>query len=89
MVENSEDSCKLRGVTDVASVIPLRLNGGAFAVYLQLDEDFRKSKEEVKEALLAVFAVNPNEAYELFIAKRLRAGESPDIYIFWRPSSAE
>ncbi|KAK8374447.1 hypothetical protein O3P69_012045 [Scylla paramamosain] len=28
--------CKLRGVDDVASVIPERLTGGAFAVYLQL-----------------------------------------------------
>ena len=60
-LEKLELVCKLRGVTDVASVIPLRLNGGAFAVYLQLDEDVRKSKEKVKAALLAAFAVDPYE----------------------------
>ena len=80
-LEKLELVCKLRGVTDVASVIPLHLSGGAFAMHLQLDEDLRKSKEEAKEALLAAFAVDPYEAYELFIARRLRAGESPDVYL--------
>ena len=28
-----------------------------------------------------MFAVDPYEAYELFIARRLRAGESPDVYL--------
>ena len=33
-IEKVELICKLRNVSDVASVIPLRLSGGAFAVYL-------------------------------------------------------
>ena len=45
-LEKLELVCKLRSVTDVASVIPLRLSRGAFAVYLQLDEDVRKSKRK-------------------------------------------
>ena len=37
MVEwNEELMCKLRNISDAASAIPLRLTGGAFAVYLQL-----------------------------------------------------
>ena len=40
-LEKLELVCKLRGVTDNASVIPLRLTGGAFAVYLQLGESDR------------------------------------------------
>ena len=34
--------CKLREVSDVAGVIPLRLTAGAFAVYQQLPEGDRK-----------------------------------------------
>ena len=45
-LEKLELICKLRGVTDDASVIHLRLSGGAFAVHLQLDEDVRKSKRK-------------------------------------------
>lgn len=37
----------------MANVIPLRLTGGTFAVYLQLGESDRKSAEKVKKALLA------------------------------------
>lgn len=35
-LEKLELICKVRGVSDVANVIPLRLTGSAFAVYLQL-----------------------------------------------------
>ena len=73
--------CKLRNVSDTASVIPLWLTGGAFAVYLQLAEEDRKSKEKVKAALLAVFAVDPYVAYEQFIGRMLHLGESPDVYL--------
>lgn len=73
--------CKLQGVEEVANVIPLRLTGGAFAVYLQLAESDRKSAEKVKTALLAAFAADPYVAYDQFINRRLRAGESPDVYL--------
>ena len=54
--------CKLRG--DVASVIPLRLTGGAFVVYLQLSEADWKSTEEVKKTLLAAFAVDLQKIHQ-------------------------
>ena len=73
--------CKLRGLDDVASVIPLRLTGGAFAVYLQLAESDRKKTKKVKEALLAAFAVDSYVAYEQFVSRKLRSGESPDVYL--------
>ena len=47
-LEKLELVCKLRDISDVASVIPLRLSGGAFAVYLQLVETDRKEKEKMK-----------------------------------------
>ena len=50
-LEKLELVCKLRVLDDIASVIPLRLTGGAFAVYLQLAECDRKKTDKVKEAL--------------------------------------
>ncbi|KFD54664.1 hypothetical protein M513_04364 [Trichuris suis] len=47
--------CSLRGVTDVAGVIPLRLTGGAFAVYLQVPYDERKYGEP--KGLIPLMAV--------------------------------
>ena len=79
--EKIELVCKLQGVDDVASVIPLRLSGGAFAVYLQLSEENRKKTTEIKNALLAAFAVDPFVAYEQFVGRKLQAGESPDVFL--------
>lgn len=41
-LEKLELVCKLRGITDVASDVPLHLTNGAFAVYLQLQKEDRK-----------------------------------------------
>lgn len=80
-LEKVELVCQLRGVQDVAMVIPLRLAGGAFAVYLQLSEGERKSAASVKAALLAAFAADPFAAYERFVARRLGPQETPDVYL--------
>ncbi|KAK8385694.1 hypothetical protein O3P69_016461 [Scylla paramamosain] len=80
-LEKLELMCKLRKVDDIASTIPLRLTGGAFAVYLQLVEEDRKSTEKVKAVLLVTFAVDPYMAYEQFIGRKLHLGESPDVYL--------
>lgn len=73
--------CKIRGVDDVASVVPLRLTGGAFAVYLQLPATDRKKFSRVRDALVEAFAVDPFLAYEQFTARKLRSGESPDVFL--------
>ena len=80
-LEKLELICKLRKISDVASVIPLRLTGGLFAIYLQLDLSDRMSTEKVKEALLAAFAVDQYVGYEQFISRELLSGETPDIYL--------
>ena len=81
-LEKLELVCKLRKISDVASVIPLRLTGGAFAVYLQMTEEDRRSTDKVKAALLAAFAVDQYVAYEQFISRKLRSGETPDdVYL--------
>lgn len=80
-LEKLELVCKLREVTDVASVVPLRLTGGAFAVYQQLPEADQKKFGEVKKALVAAFAVDQFTAYEQFVSRKVRSGESPDVFL--------
>ncbi|KRX37479.1 hypothetical protein T05_5558 [Trichinella murrelli] len=73
--------CKLRDISDVASVIPLRLTGGAFAVYLQLNAQERSSIDKVKEALLAAFAADRFVDYDQFVSRKLGPDESPDVFL--------
>ncbi|CDW58762.1 hypothetical protein TTRE_0000708701 [Trichuris trichiura] len=71
----------MRGITNIANVVPLRLTGSAFAVYLQLTDEEKKSAEEVKQNLLATFAVDSFLAYKQFVARRLGGDESLDVFL--------
>ena len=73
--------CELRKVTELTTLVPLRLTGSAFAVYQQLPREKKGKFEEVKKSLLAAFAVNSFTAYEQFASRKLKAGESPDVYL--------
>ena len=73
--------CDLRGVSELADVIPLRLTGGAFAVYQQLPAASKRDVEKIKSALLSAFADDPFAAYEKFLRRRLRANESADVLL--------
>ncbi|KFD58147.1 hypothetical protein M513_00910 [Trichuris suis] len=57
-LEKVELVLKLRGIANIADVVPLRLTGSAFAVCRQLTDEEKKSAEEAKRALLAAFAVD-------------------------------
>ena len=72
--------CEMRGV-DLVSVIPLRLAGGAFAVWSQLPAGDRRSLIAVRTALFAAFALDQFAAYDAFSSRRLQPGESPDVYL--------
>lgn len=76
----TEMLCELNSVPMV-SVVPLRLSGGAFAVWTQLPVEKRASLNEVRSALYAAFALDQYAAYEAFCARRLKAGESADVYL--------
>ncbi|KRY78041.1 hypothetical protein T4A_12352 [Trichinella pseudospiralis] len=80
-LEKVELVCKLRDSSDVAGVIPLRLTGGAFAVYLQLNSQERSSIDKFKEALLAAFPADPFVAYDQFVSRKLGPDESPDVFL--------
>ena len=79
--EKAELVCKLRGIKQLEKIIPLRLTGGAFAVYQQLSDENKASEARLKEALLAAFAQDSFLAYEQFIGRKLRHGEAADVYL--------
>ena len=69
-LEKAELVCALRGFTRLEAVLPLRLTGGAFAVYQQLTAEDKADSGKIKFALKTAFAVDAFTAYELFVARR-------------------
>ena len=59
----------IRGIKDLALVIPLRLTGGAFAVYQQLSSADKKSAAKIEAALKSAFAADKFVAYDQFESK--------------------
>ena len=80
-MEKLELVCELRGVTKLEQVIPLRLTGGAFAVYQQIPKANKKDAAKVKEALTISFGQDRFIAYEQFVTRRLQPGESVDVLL--------
>ena len=66
---------------DLALVLPARLTGGAFAVWLQIPEEDRRSVDAVRDALYNAFAMDPLVAYDAYCNRRLQPGESADVYL--------
>ncbi|KAF0287602.1 hypothetical protein FJT64_013989 [Amphibalanus amphitrite] len=64
--------CEPRGAS-LAAILPLRLTGGAFAVWSQLPVADRDSDK--------AFAPDPFTAYDAFANRRLQYGESADVFL--------
>ena len=79
-LEQVEPVCEMCGVDNVERVLSLRLRGGALSVYRQLTRDQRKDLQQVKQALLVAFALDPFVAFDIFVSRRLRPGETVDEY---------
>ena len=62
-IDKLELVCRLKGVENQENVIPLRLTGGAFSVYQQLDDDCKKDAKKIKEALITAFAADKFSAF--------------------------
>ena len=73
--------CDLRGISDLTEVLPLRLTGGAFAVYQQLPASDKRDISKIKSALIAAFADDAFVAYEKFMGRRLNPNESADVFL--------
>ena len=80
-VEKVELHCLLSGVKSIEHVIPLRLSGGAFAVYQQLSAEEKQNYERIKAALYKTFAIDLDTAWEQFEARTLHPGETVDVYL--------
>lgn len=65
----------------LVSVLPLLLDGPAFAVYNQMPEETRKDYEQVKKGILTAFGVDCYVAYEQFQNRVLQEGESVDVFL--------
>lgn len=72
--------CGLRGVR-VETVLPLRLTGGAFAVWSQMPAASRTDPDAIKATLYAAFALDQFAAYDAFASRRLQPGEPADVYL--------
>ena len=55
-VEKAELVCRLSGVKNIECVVPMRLSGGAYAVYQQLSEEKRADFACIKDFLYTAFA---------------------------------
>ena len=62
-------------------IIPLFLEGSAFALYEQLGESQKTSAKDIEKALLDAFAIDGFQAYEQFRDRRWNDGESVDVYL--------
>ena len=80
-LEQVELVCKMCGVDNVEHVLPLRLRGRALSVYRWLTRDQRDDLQQVKQSLLVAFAVDPFVAFDTFVSRRLRPGETVDEYL--------
>ena len=80
-VEKAELVCWLSGVKNIECMVPMRLSGGAYAVYQQLSEEKRTDFACIKDILYTEFALSPVTAYKQFAARRLRPGETVDIFL--------
>ena len=80
-LEKAELVCKLSGVAHLERVIPLRLTGGAFAVYQQLPDADKQDIGKITKALRIAFAVDSFTAYEQFVGRRLQHGETVDVFL--------
>ncbi len=74
-------AAKLQKLDDLATVLPLLLDGAAFAVYEQLSEREKEDADKIMAALVAAFGTDPFQAYEEFRLRMRRSGEPVDVYL--------
>lgn len=71
---------KLKKIENLAQVLPLFLDGSAYAVYCELDDAKKNDVDSIKAALNDAFGVNPFSAYEQ-LTRRVWRDEPVDVYL--------
>ncbi len=72
---------KLRKLANLEEVLPLFLEGPAFAVYDQMKEDDKEDSKKIEAALKDAFAASPFRAFDEPRSRLYREGESADVYL--------
>lgn len=72
---------EFQGVMQLERFLPLFLTGGAFAVYEALPKTTKQDYASLQQALAGAFSMDRFRAYEEFARRRLRAGESVDVFL--------
>jgi len=71
---------KLQKIEDAGVIVPLFLEGPAFAVYNQMAEKDKVNFEAIEDVLLDAFALDQFQAYETLIHKKW-SGEPVDVFL--------
>jgi hypothetical protein len=72
---------KLQKLGNLHEVLPLFLEGPAFACYEEMDPANQDDAVRIEEALLEAFSVNPHQAYDMFRQRNWQEGETVDVYL--------
>ena len=73
--------CRLQKLGNFFQTVPLFLEGKAFSIYTQLPPATQADDQLLKDALLSAFAINSFDAYSEFVRRRLRDGETPEVFV--------
>ena len=79
-VENVELVCELCAMKNDERVLPLRLQGGALAIYKQLSAEQKADAEQIKQALIDAYATDAFNTYDQFITQQLCSDETVDEF---------
>lgn len=74
-------AAKAQKVQDLAALIPMFLEGSAYAVFDQMEEAEKDDEERIVKVLQDAFGVNRFRAYELLRQRNWREGEPVDVYL--------
>ena len=72
---------RMKKIEDLATLIPLYLEGSAFAVYNQMGEDDKSDGEKIEAVLTAAFALNRFSAYDQLSQSNWCPGETIDVFL--------
>lgn len=72
---------KLQNIDDLATVLPLFLDGAAMSVYEQMKEADKAEVEKIEGALKVAFCPDKFEAYEEFHTRTRRVGEPVEVFL--------
>lgn len=68
-------------IRELENLMPLFLEGPAFAVYEQMKECDKSDADKVERAMLDAFSLNEYNAYDQFRQRIWEAGESVDVFL--------